>query len=172
MGDNIFPENPPPKKSKRIWWLVGLAAALAYFALMFWLLFSVYAANLSFVIPLRNWYQNTILSFLQVDWNQVRSGLTKDCKITGQSMEDYSPQLFKAFGNDVVWDSETGRFISSTNKPLVIFPIPLSNRALALQDQQASCWVAAIYNTPSTGKIIYKNQAGEFITLSVKNLPK
>jgi len=61
MDDIIIPQTSPPKNNnKRVWWAIGIVGGLAYLALLFWLLFySVYAANIPFIIPLRNWYQDT-----------------------------------------------------------------------------------------------------------------
>ena len=175
MDDIVIPQVFPPKKNnKRVWWGVGIVGGLAYLALMFWLLFySVYAANISFVTPLRNWYQLSVFNFFPLDWQKEikTNDIAANCKgVLSEDVKEYNTRLFTALGNDVAW-SEQGRFTSPTHKTFAVFPISPPNQTLSPTFVQTPCWVIAVYDTGTTGRIVYETRTGVIHFFKVKNLP-
>ncbi|HUD20016.1 MAG TPA: hypothetical protein VMR81_06265 [Patescibacteria group bacterium] len=132
MDDNVIVGGKPSKKiDKRVWWTVGIVAAFLYIGFLFWLLFySVYVANLSFVIPLRAWYQNAYWQAEGVLWQKHRTyppfnpiyaiqPISSDAKTN-----TYLYQFFGTFSS-VDWRTRT-LFMKGYDNNIYSFIIPIA----------------------------------------------
>lgn len=169
MEDLIISNNLQHQTNgKRKWWIIGILFILGYVSLMYWFLFySEYTKNISFIVPIRSRYQTILSNLTNKNWIMVQNDIVTDCKSVGnEGSIEYNIALFKALGNDIAWNKTDGSFSSSTGRHFALIPLKPNVNAT-----QSICWVAITYNDQDTGTVAYKTKSTVIRLIHVYGLP-